>query len=263
MQYAKQIKQLASSIPLGVSKYFDCVCCGKKVKLGITNRPEGILYHCFSNSCYLSKAGLLSSSMSASTISQLLNKKLKEGSKHTFEPPTYLIDGFASENSLRMALKYDLIESYTAKLFKTSYDPRLDRQVFYYKNDHNAVVGAMGRALRLHHRPKALIYPNSLKTPWICGDYDEAVVCEDILSAIKVANIGKTGIALSGTTLQLDYLGLFKKYKKVYVALDKDASLKSLELKKLLDIYVKDVIIVLLEKDLKDLPRDKVKELLA
>lgn len=261
MNYDKIIKQLASSMT-GTSKYFDCPSCGKKVKLGISIKPEGILYHCFSNSCKLNKARLLSSNMSASSMVDILNRKAKEVPKHTFEPPTYLISGFASENSLRMAAKYDLLEGYLSKAFKTAYDPRLERQVFYYRNENNAVVGAMGRALRIHHRPKAHIYPNSLKTPWICGTSDQAVIVEDVLSAIKAYNVGKTGIALSGTTLALDYLNLFKKYKKVYVALDKDASMKSLEIKKLLDVYVKEVKIILLERDLKDLTRDKVKILL-
>jgi hypothetical protein len=261
MNYDKVIKQLASSMT-GTSKYFDCPACGKKVKLGITIKPEGILYHCFSNSCKLNKARLLSSHLTASSMAQILNRKGKEHREATFEPPQHLIGGFASETGLRMAANYDLMEAYLNKMFKTAYDPRLERQVFYYRNENNAVVGAMGRALRAHHRPKAYIYPGSIKTPWICGTSQEAILCEDVLSAVKAYNIGKTGIALSGTTLALEYLDTFKKYKKVYVALDKDASMKSLEIKKLLDVYVKEVKIVLLERDLKDLTREQVKILL-
>jgi DNA primase len=195
-------------------------------------------------------------------MASILNRKPQEGSKQTFELPTYLLGGFASENALRMALKYDLIEAHTNKVFRTDYDPRLDRQVFYYRNNlNNAVVGAMGRALRAHNRPKAYIYPGSIKTPWICGKFDEAVICEDIFSAVKCYNIGKTGIALSGTTLAVEYLNLFKDYKKIYICLDKDASLRSLDMKKLLDIFNKDVTIRLLEKDLKDLTRDEARKI--
>jgi DNA primase len=195
-------------------------------------------------------------------MASILNRKPKEGSKATFELPTYLLSGFASENSLKMALKYDLLEAYGSKVFRTDYDPRLDRQVFYYRNNRtNAVVGAMGRALRPHNRPKALIYPNSQKTPWICGKFDEAVIVEDIFSAVKCYNIGKTGIALSGTTLAVEYLTLFKDYTKVYICLDKDASLKALDMKKLLDIFNKSVIVRLLDKDIKDLTRDEARKL--
>lgn len=261
MQYDKIIKQLAS-IMTSNSQYHDCPACGKRVKLGITIKPEGILYRCFSTSCVLHKARLLSSGMSTNTMADILNKKPKEGSKASFELPTYLMPGFASENSLKMALKYDLLEAHGNKMFRTDYDPRLDRQVFYYRNNkNNAVVGAMGRALRPHNRPKALIYPNSQKTPWICGKFDEAVICEDIFSAVKCYNIGKTGIALSGTTLAVEYLLLFEKYTKVYICLDKDASLKSIEMKKLLDIFNKSVMIRLLDKDLKDLTRDEARKI--
>jgi hypothetical protein len=261
MKYDKIIKQLASSMASD-SQYFDCPACGKKVKLGISIKPEGILYHCFSNSCVLHKARLLSSGTSVSSMVDILNRKPKEGSKATFELPTYLLSGFASENSLKMALKYDLLEAYGNKVFRTDYDPRLDRQVFYYRNNRtNAVVGAMGRALRPHNRPKALIYPNSQKTPWICGKFDEAVIVEDIFSAVKCYNIGKTGIALSGTTLAVEYLTLFKGYTKVYICLDKDASLKALDMKKLLDIFNKSVIVRLLDKDIKDLTRDEARKL--
>lgn len=263
MKYDKIIKQLASSMTSD-SQYFDCPACGKRVKLGISIKPEGILYHCFSNSCTLNKSRLLSSGMSTTTISDILNRKPKEESKATFELPTYLLPGFASENSLKMALKYDLIEAHTHKIFRTDYDPRLDRQVFYYRNNKtNAVVGAMGRALRPHNRPKALIYPNSQKTPWICGNFEEAVIVEDIFSAVKCFNIGKTGVALSGTSLALEYVSLFTKYKHIYICLDKDASIKALEMKKILDIFNKSVSICLLEKDLKDLTREQANKIFA
>lgn len=261
MNYDKTIKQLASSMN-GTSQYFDCPACGKARKLGISIKPEGILYHCFSNSCQLNKAKLLSSSMSASSMAQILNRKPNEGGKAPFELPPYLVNGYPSETGLKMAARYDLMEGHLNKAYRTAYDPRLERQVFYYRNENNAVVGAMGRALRPHHRPKAYIYPNSIKTPWICGTSDEAVIVEDVLSAIKAYNVGKTGIALSGTTLALEYLGLFKKYKHIDICLDKDASLKALDMKKLLDISNKSVMIRLLEKDLKDLTRDEVRRIL-
>jgi hypothetical protein len=45
--------------------------------------------------------------------------------------------------------------------------------------------------------------------------------------------------------------------------LDKDASIQSLKLKKLLDIISKDVRIVLIEKDFKDVSREEAKKILS
>jgi DNA primase len=205
--------------------------------------------------------------MSVSNMLQILNRKLIEHREAPFELPNYLIDGFASENSLKMALKYDLNEAYDNGAFWTAYDPKLNRQVFRHVDKTNQVVGAMGRALSVLQKPKAYIYPNTEKTPWVIGynpvaDNPTAVIVEDILSAVKIYNIGYCGIALSGTVLSPSYLSLFKKFSTIYVCLDKDASIKSFKVKRLLDICCETVIIRFISKDFKDMTRTEAKETL-
>ncbi len=261
MSLQSEIRKIASRLPIGTGGYFTCPKCGRRSKIGITNNVDAIIYQCFSASCGL--RGKLPNQLSKDTIGQILNKKVTEGAKHTFQLPDYLIDGFASENSVIMASRYDLLEPYSKGYFKTAYDPRLNRQVFFHLDSDQNIVGAMGRALHPKVLPKAYIYPNTIKTPYVVGTASTGVLVEDILSAIRISALGYVGIALSGTTLQAEYLPLFKPYTKLHICLDKDASIKSIDIKKLLDFYCSDVIITLIEKDFKDMTREEARKILS
>jgi len=256
-----KLKELASSLPIGSTTYIDCPKCFKKNKMGVTRSILGYVFNCFSSSCrYRGREQVtLSRESISTTIGQILNRKAIQDTSRGFKLPDYLIKGFASEDGIRMGLKYNILKLYSQGYYETSYDPKLNRQVFFHKDTLGNIVGAMGRALRFRAKPKAYIYPNSIKTPWVCGTNTQtAVIVEDILSAINVANIELTGIALSGTTLHSDYLFQFEKYTTIIICLDKDASIKAIELKKTLDLICKHVIIVLIEKDIKDMSVDEI-----
>lgn len=255
-----ELKKLASTIPIGSTRYFNCPSCGRRDKIGMTKLPFSTVYRCFSSSCGIK--GKLNSPMNKENLSSLLLNKGHTDALKRFILPDYLIKGFASVDSFTMALKYNLLDTYSQGLYETSFDPKLHRQVFFHTDTEGNIVGAMGRALRFRQTPKAHIYINSIKTPWICGTSTTGVIVEDILSAINVANVGLTGIALSGTTLHNDYIFQLAKFNTVIICLDKDASIKAIELKKTLDIVCKNVIIRLLSRDIKDMPIDELLELL-
>ncbi len=248
------IHQLGLNIPIGASRYFDCPSCGRRKKFGVTKNNTGLIYQCFSISCRLK--GHIEYQPSKETMLSILNKEPQEKRK-PFLIPDYLITGFASINSVSLALKYNLMDSYTKGLYQTSYDPKLNRQVFFHTDTEGNVVGAMGRALVYGDKPKAHIYEGSEKTPWKVGTGKIAIIVEDILSAINCSNLGFTGVALSGITLSLEYISQFKDYDTLVIALDKDASDKAIDMRKLLQIYNKDVRILLLEKDIKDMTREE------
>lgn len=263
MSIESEIKDLASTVPIGYSAYFDCPKCGRKKKFGITNNGHNLKYQCFSLSCRLrNPPGGMQLPLSKEILADILNRKPVEHTKEGFKLPTYWLEGFASEESIALAVKYDLLEAYSNKYFRTLYDPRLNRQVFLYTDIQGNVVGAMGRALG-RNMSKAYIYPNSLKTPFVVGKGTTAIIVEDVLSAIRLSNIGYTGIALSGTSIELQYFEKLKGYASIIVCLDKDASIKSLELKKAIDFYCKDVSIKLIEKDFKDLTRQEALNVLG
>lgn len=253
------IKKLASSIPIGNSSYFSCPKCHKPNKLGITRNPDVTIYQCFSASCGLK--GAIKSFLTKDALTSMIKNKTSTYVQ-PFVLPDYFIDGLASDDSIKLAQKYNLLSGYSKKAFKTLYDPKLHRQVFLHTNLQGDVVGAMGRALKTSQKPKAHIYVGSEKTPWVVGDTKTLVVVEDILSAIQVFNAGATGLALSGTSIKLDYLDWFKGYDTIIICLDFDAVTKSFDMKKLLDFCAKSVIIKLINKDIKDMNIKEVKELL-
>ena len=254
-----EIKKLSSSLSVGNSGYYNCPNCYGTNKLGITKHIEGIVYQCFKSSC--NTKGFIQVPLSNDAMQHML-KHNEHTYKAKFKMPDYWIKGFASDDSLKFAEKYGLLSPFLDRLFKTFYDPKLHRQVFLHHDIDDNVVGAMGRALEYGVVPKAYIYPNSVKTPFIVGLSNTAVVVEDILSSISIYNAGYTGIALSGTSIILDHLSFFKGFDRIIICLDKDAQEKSLELKKLLDFYCKDVIIIFIEHDFKDLTIAQTKEIL-
>lgn len=241
--------------------YIDCPKCGRRNKCGVSSTLEGLVYHCFSASC--GYKGMLPAVPTLQMLSSRAEKKTVQHSLPNFRLPDYLIDGFATETGLSLALKYDLLDAYGKGAFRTAYDPRLNRQVFFYKNQDKGIIGATGRALEAGVVPKAHIYLNSTKTPWVIHKGHHAVIVEDIFSAVKAYNVGYTGIALSGTTLQKEYLTLLTGYDTVRICLDKDATLKSFVLKDGIGLYCKDTRIIPLEKDLKDCTREEARKILS
>jgi DNA primase len=83
------------------------------------------------------------------------------------------------------------------------------------------------------------------------------ILVEDCASACSVSGY-YTGIALLGTNLVSSYLDTIKRFEKVIVALDKDATSVALGIVKQLKPHV-DVGMVLLEKDVKDMTEDERK----
>ena len=97
--------------------------------------------------------------------------------------------------------------------------------------------------------------------PFICGDSDIGVLVEDCASACAVSHI-YSGIALMGTSLPDSYIPILKKkFKKIIVALDRDATIKAFDISNQLR-YFKETEVKILEDDLKYYNEKKVKEIL-
>jgi DNA primase len=141
-------------------------------------------------------------------------------------------------------------DAYLDGLADIRYDFQQDRVVYLVKHG-NKIVDATGRSLN-GRKPKWRRYGNN-KHPFICGRDDSLWIVEDTASACSVcANV--TAIALMGTTLLNEYVDTIKKYKKVFVALDKDATSKAYMMVRKLRNYVPTKLVVL-NKDLKDMEK--------
>ena len=97
--------------------------------------------------------------------------------------------------------------------------------------------------------------------PFICGDSDIGVLVEDCASACAVSHI-YSGIALMGTSLTDSYIPVLKKkFKKIIVALDRDATIKAFDISNQLRYFI-ETEVKILEDDLKYYNEKKLKEIL-
>jgi hypothetical protein len=89
---------------------------------------------------------------------------------------------------------------------------------------------------------------------------------EDIPSAIKTVPFanGAVAAALLGTTItDSSSHGLSKNFRKVDIALDADATEKAIGYKKKYGLMFDEFNVIKLERDIKDMAPDAIKELLS
>ena len=135
------------------------------------------------------------------------------------------------------------------------YDIRFDRVAFLVK-DKGKVVDAVGRSLN-NNKPKWYRYGRS-NHPFICGRGSTLVIVEDCPSGCSISHLCKV-MALMGTSLLQSHIEVIKKYDKVIVALDKDATNKALEMSRKISQHVNCSVAFLTEdlKNLKDTDRER------
>ena len=123
------------------------------------------------------------------------------------------------------------------------------------------IYGAIGRGLNSQVYPKWFIYGDK-QYPFICGQSDIGVLVEDCASACAVSH-AYSGIALMGTSLPDSYISIIKKrFTKLIVALDRDATIKAFDISNKLRYYI-DTKVKILEDDLKYYDKETVKKILA
>ena len=153
----------------------------------------------------------------------------------------------------RQSEKIPVAQFWLLRLTDIRYDVRMNRVVFLIK-DRKRVVDAAGRALD-GRGPKWYRYGNS-NLPFVCGgDGSVAVLVEDCSSACSVSNIC-TGLALLGTNLLSQHIETLQKFQTVYVALDKDATDKAIDMVRTLSPHVPTKLMVL-KHDLKNMQKDE------
>ncbi len=251
------IDSLIDSVPNDTQRRFNCPVCKGINTFSISKLDSEIKYNCFKASCdsKLSR-GIKKLKADMDTLKTRL-----EGStevNRVFSIPEYWIMGIASETMLRMLIKTNCLEAYSKGLFKCAYDPQEDRLVFLLLNDNKQIVGGVGRTLS-NKKPKTKNYFNSTLMPFIVGEGNRLVLVEDCASACAVTSVKDfVGLALLGTNLKEEYIPYIVKYDTVYIALDYDARKKAIDLKTKLSYYCKNIRIVILAKDLKDMTKEEI-----
>ena len=114
------------------------------------------------------------------------------------------------------------------------FDLKDSRAVFpiFYKG---VLIDAIGRALR-GANPKWLRYSGKADY-FIAGTGSTIVVVEDVISAITVAKLGFTGMAILGTSISDAHMSQLENYNSIVVALDPDATHKTLKYRQEIELW--------------------------
>mgnify|MGYP007100053411 CR=1 FL=1 len=253
------LSELIDQVQENTSRRFTCPKCGVWNTFGITKANGQIFYQCFRSSCPL--AGIEEYQRSAEDIRKAITGlRQLDVPLLEFTLPPYFIMGLANDKVQKYLVNNNCIESYKKGLFKIGFDPKENRAVFIIEDAKGEIRGAVGRVLAGGILPKSKNYHKDLSYPFFCGKGDHLVLVEDCASACAIGQYEDfTGVALLGTKILQGHLQYFKQYKVISVALDKDASRKSLDLIKQLRFYYNNIKVMFLEKDIKNMTEYELK----
>ena len=233
----------------------DCPFCNNINTLKIQRDNNSLFWYCFHASC--SAKGKHEGKISMKQIYDTVVTKEKEKEK-PFLPPRSFISIHSEKKCQEYLKKNNCVQAKEKGKASFMYDVKQHRIVFLIK-EKEKVKGAIGRGLNAQVYPKWFIYGEK-SYPFVCGDSDIGILVEDCASACAVSNL-YSGIALMGTSLPDSYIPVLKKkFKKVIVALDRDATAKAFDISNQLRYYVESEVKIL-EDDLKYYNESKIKEL--
>lgn len=243
-------------IPQMTNYRSDCPVCEGKNTFSVSDTGTTRLFFCFHADC-----GVKGSTGVTFT---------KDSSAHLFKPreerresdaPFEIPHTFVSlSRSLDAELYVKRVNSYDAYLLGLAdlrYDFKKNRVAYLVKRG-GRVVDAVGRSID-GTSPKWYRYGAS-GYPFVCGEKPRAIVVEDCASACCVSQ-SFTGVALLGTNLLPKHIETLKAFEMVYVALDKDATDKAIDIVRVLRNHVPTKIMVL-RTDLKNMDGEDLDEFL-
>jgi len=235
----------------------DCPACGHKNTFSVSDKQGERLWFCFHADC--GTKGRTGFRLRKDIPTHPLLSKIKpEPRPDTYEGGFELPDTFVPVSRNEKATEYlkqvNAYGAYQSGAADIRYDFRMDRVAYLVKHN-NRLVDAAGRGLA-GQKPKWWRYGKS-GYPFVCGTSRVGVILEDCASACSVCSF-VSGIALLGTNLLDSHLSTIKKYDRVLVALDKDATSKALSLVRKVQNHVPSGLIVL-NNDLKDMTDDERK----
>lgn len=232
-----------------------CPSCGGRDSFTAWVSGQAIIYNCYRAGCDVLEEppyGRFNLKLSPEEKIAYLKRKRIEEAKAPFEAPDYWIEGLGSPECVSYMTKNNMMDVFKAGNFRPMYDPAERRFVFPIREG-SKVVGGIGRSL-IGAYPKTYNYNESYTKPFICGTGDIALLVEDCASAVAAARCDKvTGVALLGTNIRQDFILSLTNFKWVGIALDPDAYKWELRKKVQLSPYIKDIRVLKLSKDIKDL----------
>lgn len=243
----------------GESMRLDCPICDGINSLSITNFGDVTKFNCFKASCNVKgtyKNDISSESFSKANGNETIINQNSRGNSYSPQAKKVLQRYWRGNDFPIELINYltvnHCLHAYQNNSADIRYDYQKNRAVFVIKNHRNEVIDGAGRALYDGALPKWFRY-GSTRLPYVCGNKKckHAVVVEDCASATAISSL-VTGVALLGTHLTEEVEEvLCDKFDKVTVALDKDATIKSLSLINELKWNISNLDVIVLERDLK------------
>lgn len=215
-----------------------CPVCGNKNTFTAKKEMGAVVYNCYSMSCSL-VSSVSFQGMTAQEVMTYLKSNNSGSTKKSSEPDTLVLPEYVVPfDTYPLLLNFMKKWGALAKEVE-AYDVK-DRRAVFYVRYKGRIVDAVGRALD-GAEPKWLRYGKTGKpyTSYYGAANGVCVVVEDVLSAASVAHNfpQTTGIALLGTNLTEEHIEVLQNYNRVIVALDPDASLKSLQMKRSIELW--------------------------
>lgn len=215
-----------------------CPSCGSPNTFTAKKDMGAVIYNCYKLSCELVPSVCYKGMTAAEIQNYIRHKESNSTSKKKEAAPLVLPEYLIGD------LSHPLVKSFVTRwpLMRDNvrrYDVKDRRAVIFMWHD-GKLVDAIGRALD-GAQPKWLRYGKSTQPYTYCMGVatGRCVVVEDVISAITIAELfpGTTGVALLGTNLTEDHLKVLQEYHTIVVALDPDAALKSLEMKRSIELW--------------------------
>lgn len=243
----------------GASHRGPCPVCNRPNTFSATKQDGVVLYQCYSLSCTVKGANY--QGMTASEILFKIRQQdthQQDQDAETMVWPEYVVQPSAEHNLMkryvtRWGLEHDGL----------LYDVKDKRAVFPITHK-GRVIDAIGRSLDgavpkwYRYTGAASVYKSVVGKP-----SGVVVIVEDVISAIVAAKQvpGMTGLAILGTSINGNTMKHIDGYYKVLVALDPDASYKTLQYKKEIQSWTGlETIAMRLDDDIKyKLPSDMEK----
>ena len=210
-----------------------------------------ILYRCYKLSCHTSSA--IPISLSVAEIQERLRNRdvalSKKKASDLWVIPEYVIA--ASQNNKALQTFIDRWDLHDVEIL---FDVKDKRAVFPIRSN-NSLIDATGRALD-GGIPKWFRYTGNASVYTSCRGKPNgiAVIVEDVISANTISSVCQnvTGIAILGTTLSSTHIEHIQDFVRIIVALDPDATHKTLEYRREIESWTGiDTIAMRLKDDIK------------
>lgn len=232
----------------------NCPSCGGRNTFSVTRKSGDVLWNCYKASCGFS--GAFKKKLSMEGIRKRLASRTEPVRASEFTLPDSFICTLLPEH-------IEYLSNNNATGAEVRLDTDENRVVFLIRDpDTGDLLGAVGRAMHRDRIPKWKRYDRQPDLMYFVGDSSHAVLVEDCASACSVAKAGYTGVALLGTSLHDAHIAKLLRFDQITVALDRDASKKSLVIKNKLQAFV-PTRVRLLPEDLKYFSSKDVQKILT